>query len=156
MGLFDFFKKIDWEKVKQSKDVYPQNSISVVMTKTENEKPATGWVDLACKDYEFKKFCPHNLQFSIEIDDNNSSHLDMGTIEDYFINELKKECIVHPVSRIVTDFGFIMDLYIDNVDLAEKTLKELYENPNKITEFGCGFNYDPKWREYLRITKLIK
>lgn len=32
----------------------------------------------------------------------------------------------------------------------------MYEDHNKLVEFGCGFNHDPKWKEYMRIAKLIK
>jgi len=116
---------------------------------------ANGWVDLAYMKYEFKRSCPYNLQFSIEINEHSLEHSDVGTIEDYFIDELKKGCIVHPVSRVTTDFGFIMDVYIDNPDFAAKTLTALNENPNKLVEFGCGFNHDPKWKEYSRIVSLV-
>jgi hypothetical protein len=162
MGILDIFKtnkeKIDCETYKESADLYPKNSISVVMVQTESGKPATGWVDLAYVDYKFKKCCPFNLQFSVEIPENNteSDELDFGTIEGYFINELKKGCITHPVARVATDFGFIMDIYVDDAELASKKLSEMYEDPNKLVEFGCGFNKDSKWKEYNRIAELTK
>lgn len=159
MGIFDIFKrdkkKIDCESIKESADLYPENSISVVMVQTDSGKPATGWIDLAYEDYKFKKCCPFNLQFSVEISENDTD-LDFGTIEDYFVNELKEGCITHPVARVATDFGFIMDVYIDNSDFASKKLTEMYEDPKKMVEFGCGLNRDPKWKEYHRITKLTK
>lgn len=161
MGIFDIFKgkkeDIDWNSVKNSDKIYPSNSISVIMTQSESGKPTTGWVDMGYIDYEFKRCCPYNLQFSVEIDESDSSkELDFETLEDYFVNELKKGCIVHPVARVATDFGFIMDLYIDDSEFAVETLGKLYENPNKLVEFGCGFNRDPKWKEYNRITKLTE
>ena len=120
--------------------------------------PATGWIDLAYVNYKFKKCCPFNLQLSVEIpdDENTLEDLDFGTIEDYFTNELKKICVTHPVARLATDFGFIMDFYVDKAESASEKLSELYEDPNKLVEFGCGFKNDPKWREYNRITKLTK
>ena len=162
MGIFDLFKKekesIDCNSIKDSTDLYPQNSISVVMVQTASGKPATGWVDLGYENYKYRKCCPFNLQFNIEISDNQteSDELDFGTIEDYFINELKKGCITHPVARVATDFGFIMDLYVDNAEFASQKLAEMYEDPNKLVEFGCGFNKDPKWKEYNKIIKLTK
>jgi len=161
MGILDLFKshkeKIDCGSIKDSPDLYPTNSISLVMTQTESGKPATGWLDLAYEDYPFKKCCPFNLQFNVEIPENQTEReqLDFGTIEDYFINELKKGCITHLVARVATDFGFIMDVYVDNVEFASQKLADMYEDPNKLVEFGCGFNKDPKWKEYNRITKLI-
>ena len=158
MGIFDLFKRkqedINWNSIKLSDGAYPQNSISLVVTQTEDGKPATGWIDMAYIDYKYKKYCPFNLQFSIEY--KGSEEPDVTTIEDYFIDALRKGCIVHPVARIATDFGFIMDLYVDDPEFASSTLTKLYENPNKIVEFGCGFNHDPAWKEYLRITKLTK
>ena len=144
---------MDWNLVKTSNQAYPENSISLIMVQTDSGNPATGWVDMAYTDYPYKKQCPFNLQFAIEIDE-NSGELDFGTIEDYFINALKKGCVVHPVARVATDFGCIMDVYVDDADFASKLLTEMHEDPNKIVEFGCGFNQDPKWKEYARITKL--
>lgn len=162
MGIFGIFKRgkenIDCNSIRDSADLYPQNSISVIMVQTDSGKAATGWVDLAYVNYKYKKCCPFNLQFNVEISDSQaeSDELDFGTIEDYFINELKKGCVTHPVARVTTDFGFIMDMYIDDTKFASKKLAEIYEDPNKIVEFGCGFNKDPKWKEYNRITKLTK
>lgn len=162
MGIFDIFKndneKVDCNSFKNSDELYPQNSFSVVMVKTDSGKPATGWVDLAYVDYKFKKCCPFNLQFSIEIIENEteSKGIEFKTIENYFIDELKKGCITHLVARVATDFGFIMDVYIDNVEFATKKLSEMYADQNRLVEFGCGFNKDPKWKEYNRITKLTK
>lgn len=158
MGILGFFKgnndKINWKEIRLTDAVYPTNSISIIMTETESGKPATGWVDLGYKKYAYKKYCPFNLQFNIWIDETTSEEVDMGTIEDYFTNILKGECIVHIVSRVATDFGMIMDLYIDNPEFAQKILGELSESDKKLVEFGCGFNNDPKWKEYNRITQL--
>ncbi len=160
MGLFDFLKgskvKIDWEKIRLTEIVYPSNSISIIITQTESGKPATGWVDLGYKEYPYKQYCPFNLQFNIWLDETTPEGLDMGTIEDYFTNILKKECVSHCVSRVATDFGMIMDLYIDNPEFAQKILGELSESTDKLVEFGCGFNHDPEWKEYDIITNLTK
>jgi len=162
MGILGAFKRgredINWDSIKRSDKVYPENSFSLITTQTENGKPATGWVDMAYLEYKYKKYCPFNLQFSVEISSNNKSleDSDIGTIEDYFVNELKKGCVVHPVARVITDFGFLMDLYVDDSEFASETLKKMYESPDKLVEFGCGFNHDPKWKEYKRITKLTK
>ena len=160
MGLFDFFKKdydnVNWDELRLTNEVYPSNSISLIMTQTESGKPATGWVDLGYKEYTYKKYCPFNIQFNIWIDDSTPEDLDMGTIEDYFTDILKKECIVHRVARVATDFGMIMDLYIDNPDFAQITLEELSESKDKLVEFGCGFNHDPKWKEFSKIVKLTE
>lgn len=157
MGLFNLFKKnqnnVNCSEIISSENIYPNESISVVLTQTESGKPATGWINLAYTDYAYKKCFPYNLQFSIELDE--SEELSFDQLEDYFINELKKGCIVHPVARVSTDFGFIMDAYIDDYEFASKMLSELYENKNKLVEFGCGFKKDTKWKEYRRIIRLL-
>jgi len=159
MGLFDIFssnkEKVDCNNFKNESKIYPENSISVVMTQSENGMPATGWVDMGYAEYKFKRCCPFNLQFTVEIPEDNDE-LDFGTVEDYFVEELKKGCITHPVSRVATDFGFIMDIYVDDAEFASKKLTEMFEDENKIVEFGCGFNKDPKWKEYKRITKMAE
>jgi len=158
MGLFDFFfnksNKVNWEEIKTSDKVYPQPAISIIMIQSESGKPATGWIDLAYKDYPYKKHCPINLQFNIWLDE-NSPVPDMGTVEEYFVNMLKPKCIVHRVARVATDFGMEMDLYIDNSEFALQVLNELSESEDKLVEFGCGLNYDPQWKEYDRITQLL-
>ena len=159
MGLFNFLKgnknDLNWDELRLTEEVYPANSISVFMTQSERGKPSTGWVDLAYEEYAYKNYCPYNLQFNIWIDESTPEDLDMGTIEDYFTNILKEECVVHAVARVVTDFGMIMDLYIDNPEFAQIKLGELSESNDKLVEFGCGFNHDPKWKEYNRITKMV-
>ncbi len=155
MGLFDFLKAkkddTNWDEIRLTDQVYPATSISILMIQSENGKPATGWVDLGYKDYAYKKHCPYNLQFNIWIDESTPEELDMATIEDYFTDILKKECVVHRVARVATDFGMIMDLYIDNPEFAQQILGELSESDDKLVEFGCGFNHDPKWQEFDRI-----
>ncbi|QIE58986.1 DUF695 domain-containing protein [Rasiella rasia] len=125
------------------------------MVQSESGKPATGWVDMGYVDYKFKKCCPFNLQFSVEIPNDNDT-IDFATLEDYFVDELKKGCVVHLVARVATDFGFIMDMYIDDAEFASEKLAGLLEDDTKMVEFGCGFNQDPKWKEYKRIVKMVK
>ena len=155
MGLFDLFKRkeptVNWEEVKHLEEVYPGNSISVITAQTEEGKLSTGWVDMAYVNYPYKGQCPYDLQFNVEIPED----LDMGTVEDYFVGKLREGCIAHPVSRLATDFGLIMDIYIDDQEFAAKMLQDLYLSEDKLVEFGCGFNHDPKWKEYMRITKHI-
>ena len=162
MGIGNIFKKtkgsIDCASIKNADDLYPQNSLTIVMTQTESGNVGTGWIDLAYEDYKYKSCFPHNLQFEVDIleKDVDSDNLDYGTLEDYFVNALKKGCITHPVSRVATDKGFIMDIYVDDADFAMNLLTEMYEDPNKIVDFGCGFNHDPKWKEYSRIIKMTQ
>ena len=161
MSLLNFLNKnnqdINWDSLKNSNEVYPENSISIAMGQTESGKPATGWIDLGYQEYKFKKQCPYNLELSVEIDTQKEQNesIDMGTVEDYFINALKKGCVTHPISRMATDFGLIMDIYIDDVEFASNLLQEMFEGENKKYEFGCGFNKDPKWKTYNKIIKLL-
>lgn len=162
MGITDLFKRsiaqVDCGSIKNAADLYPQSSFTLLMVQTEAGNPGTGWVDLGYVDYKYKACFPHNLQFEVDIFDKDvgSDDLDYGRIEDYFVNELKKGCIPHAVSRVTTDKGFIMDIYVDDSDYAMKKLAEMYDDPNKIVDFGCGFNPDPRWREYGRIIKMTK
>lgn len=142
---------MNWDKIRNTDSVYPKKSLAVIVTKTESGKPATGWINFGYEDYKFKKYCPCNLQFEIWIEDLPSEPEEMAIIEEYFVKALQKECIVHKVARVSTDFGMIMDFYIDNPEYARKVLGELYENEDKIVEFGCGLNHDPNWEEYDRI-----
>ncbi len=159
MGVFDFFKSkqddLNWEEIRKTAKAYPVNSISIFSTESESGKPATGWVDKGYVDYPYKKYCRFNLQFNIWLNDSDDPALDMGTVEDFFVDKLKRSCVVHRVSRVATDFGMIMDLYVDRPQEAQEILGELLEDENTIVEFGCGFNDDPEWKEYERILGVL-
>lgn len=158
MGIFNFLNRRKetkaWDLIRDTAEVYPQSSISILLIEDENQKMETGWIDMAYTTYPYKRFCPYNLQFSVETpdnDDKNSLELDLGAMEDCFIDELRKGCVAHAVSRLTTEFGFIMDLYVDDTAFASEKLSQMYADPNKPFEFGCGFKHDPNWKEFKRI-----
>lgn len=158
MGFFDFFKPkpedIDWESIRKTDAVYPEEKIAVILAKTESGQAATGQVNIAYADYPFKKQCAYDLQFSVEMpNEENADFPDMMSVEDFLLDALRKECVAHLVSRVATDFGFIMDIYVDDAKSAQEILTEINERENLGFEFGCGFNYDPKWKEYKRVLK---
>ncbi|RZJ66648.1 MAG: DUF695 domain-containing protein [Flavobacterium sp.] len=158
MGLFDFFRRnsdhVDWESIQKSSDVYPEETIAVILTKTESGKAATGQINTAYVNYPYKKQCAYDLQFSVEMpNEDNPDFPDMMSIEDFFLDALRKKCVAHRVSRVTTDFGFIMDVYVDDAQSAQEILTEINDRENLGFEFGCGFNYDPKWKEYKRVLK---
>ena len=151
MGIFDklFGTGIDWNKIKNTPAVYPQDSISILQLTTESGGMGTGWINKGYQDYKFKKFCPYNFLISVNLSDEISEtnpDLDMGTIEDYFTDEMRKLGIAHIVARVVTDEGLNIEMYIENVKDSYEKLQELRVDPNRLVTFDVEVNEDPKWR----------
>ena len=151
------YSNTDWEEIKKTDTVYPQNSISILRLKTESGKFGTGWVDKAYDKYPYKKFCPYNFLIKVDLTDNiaeKNPNLDMLTIEDFFRNELKKICIAHTVSRIVTDTGMNIEMYLEKQEPAMQHLQTILEDPDRLVSFSCEVNKDPKWDAVSGLLKL--
>ena len=74
-----------------------------------------------------------------------TENLDMGMMEDYFRNEFNKVCVSHLVSRIVTDNGIKIIIYAESKQKILLKLKEMYESPDKLVDFGCQIKEDKNW-----------
>lgn len=150
MGLFDKLlgkKENEWEQ--SSGNVYPQNSISLLMLETESGKPATAWVDNAYHDYKYKNYCPYNFLLTIDLTDEiatRNENIDMGMVEDYFVSEVRKICIAHIVARVPTDVGMNIEMYVEELNPAMGHLKEIFESDTRLVTFGCEINQDPEWK----------
>jgi len=144
----NWFFKSKWEEIKKTDTIYPEHSISILRLKTESGKLATGWIDKAYKDYRYKKYCLYNFLIMVDLTDEiaqSNQELDMGTIEDYFVNELRNICIAHIVARVATDKGFNIEMYLEDDDAAVNHLRSILDNPSRIVSFNCEVNIDPKW-----------
>jgi hypothetical protein len=139
-----------WDDILMTNKIYPDNSISILMLKTESGKAGTGWVNKGYEDYLYKEYCAYNFLIMVDLTDDiakNNPELDMGTIEDYFVNELRKICVAHIVARLVTDTGMNIEMYIDKHELAMEQLQTLLDNPNRLVTFSCEVSHDPNWEE---------
>ncbi|MES2656678.1 MAG: DUF695 domain-containing protein [Bacteroidota bacterium] len=123
MGLFDriFGRKEvvpPWNEIKNTDKVYPQPSITLLALQTKNG-PGTGWVDMGYKKYPYKKNCRYNFLIKVYFTDSiagKNPDLDIGTIEDFFIDELRKICVAHIVGRLATDNGLNIEMYLDKLE----------------------------------------
>ena len=153
MGLFDklFGKKknnINWDESKLSGDAYPVNSISILRVKTNNGKSATGWVNKTYSQYIYKEFCPWHISILIDLNDPiviNNPDLDMGTIQSFFVDGLRKAGIAHIVARMLTDDGMKIDMYVENDQPAIKLLDKIIAAPTRLVSFEYKVTNDPQW-----------
>jgi len=153
MGLFNIFfgpsKSIPaWDIIKDSQEVYPDNSITLFTLVTKSGVPGTGWVDMAYKKYPYKKQCSYNLLIKVDLSDSvadKNPDLDMGTIEDFFTNELRKICVSHMVARLVTDEGMNIEMYLETDEIAKEHLQYLSANPARQFSFTFELAKDPWW-----------
>jgi len=80
--------------------------------------------------------------------------LDFHTIEEFFINELRKICVAHIVARVVTDKGINIEMYLEFLEPALKHLKRILEDPNRIVSFDCLVSKDPEWKAVSQLMKI--
>lgn len=152
MGLFErIFAKKDplpiWEEIKNTEQAYPVNSISLFTLNTKNGL-GTGWVNKGYKKYPYKRNCPYNFLIKVDLTDeisNNNEDLDTGTIEDFFVDELRKICIVHMISRLTTEKGITIEMYLEELEEPKKYLEVLITNPSRLVSFEIEVNNDPLW-----------
>ncbi|PCI96707.1 MAG: hypothetical protein COB15_09380 [Flavobacteriales bacterium] len=160
--MFNFFKRnkkeIDWDLIKSQdpNTVYPKNSISLLMGQTENSNPTTGWVDLGYKPYEYKKQCPININLTIDILSDEDQTIDMGFIEDLLTDSLREKCVAHPISRVSTDSGLVMDYYVDNLENAKNILSDISDSKKNKLKIDYNTNLDPKWKTYRNIARAVR
>lgn len=141
---------VDWETVKYSDQIYPKHSFTLLKLTMQNGKLGTGWVDKSYRKYGFKEFCPYHIGISIDLTDKvaeNNPDLDMGTIEDFFSDELKRICICHLVSRLVSDRGMEIECYSEENEPIEQFLKKVSLAENRLVSFTYEIDFDPKWKQ---------
>lgn len=148
---------IDWEKVKYSDQMYPKHSFTLLKLKMPNGELGTGWIDKAYKKYEFKVFCPYHIKISIDLTDQvveDNPDLDMGTIEDFFSDELKRICVFHLVSRLASDKGMEIQCYTEENEAIEQFLRKVRLAENRLVTFTYEIDFDPKWKRVNRLLSL--
>lgn len=148
---------IDWEKLKYSDKVYPKHSFTLLKLTMEDGEIGTGWIDKAYGKYEFKEFCPYHLKISIDLTDQvaeENADLDMGTIEDFFSDELKTICLSHFISRLVSEKGIDIDFYVEKDEPVEQFLRKASLAQNRLVTFTYKIEFDPKWKDIKRLINL--
>lgn len=146
---------VDWEVVKSSNQIYPKHSFTLLKLTMLNGMLGTGWVDKSYRTYEFKEFCPFHIGISIDLTDKvaeNNPDLDMGTIEDFFLDELKRICICHLVSRLVSDRGMELECYSEENEPIEQFLRKVSLAKDRLVSFIYQIDFDPKWKQ---VNKLL-
>lgn len=151
MGLFGrlFRRKVNWDDIDSSASIYPDASISLFTVSSETGETFTGWVDKGYVDYEFKAYCPYNFLIKVDLNDHIASangDLDMASVEDYFLAELRQIGVSHMVARIATAEGMNIEFYHENYKQTKARLGELMTDDGRLVSFTCEINDDTKWR----------
>lgn len=144
-----------WQEAVEEGSVYPQESLSLVSLKTK-KGIGTGWIDKSYLKYPYKTYCRYNILIDIDITDEiaqKNKDLDMATIEDFLIDELRKVSVAHAISRLVDEVGMTMEFYVENKEQSEAFLKTASDNPNRLFSFKYEINEDPWW---LAVRPLLK
>lgn len=161
MGLFDkIFGKnkavLPWDDIKNTDKVYPENSITLFTLQTKNG-PGTGWVDKGYIKYPYKKNCRYNFLIKVDLTDEiaeKNPDLDMGTIEDFFTDELRKIGVAHIVGRLVTDKGLNIEMYLEKLEEPQSHLEFLSKKADRLFSFEIESNEDPWWLAIRGLMKL--
>jgi len=130
----------EWTEIKRSDEVYPKNSISLLMLST-----GMGWVDKAYEKYPFRANCPWHLLISVDLSDNPG--LDVGKVEKFFAEELRKVGIAHTVARLGTANGLELEMYVENNEESINHLQAILNNPDRLVSFTYVIEEDPNWEE---------
>lgn len=69
----------------------------------------------------------------------------MGTIEDFFTDELNKICICHMVSRFVSENGIDIMLYAEQEEPVIEYMEKIRNDANRFVSFKYALIYDPRW-----------
>ncbi len=158
MGLLNRkWRLIDWDSIKLSDKVYPEGSVALFVFQTKSGQPATGWIDKSYKKYKYKAYCPFNILIHVDFTDSiaeNNPELDMGSVEDYFSENLRKIGIAHIVARLVTDKGMDIEFYVEKETDSVKYLNDLKENKDRLVSFEFEAMEDPKWGAFSGLLKI--
>ncbi|MFN0291849.1 DUF695 domain-containing protein [Pedobacter helvus] len=141
---------IDWEQIKNSDLAYPKHSFSILKLTMPSGQIGTGWVDKGYKKYDYKEFCPYNIEIEIDLTDpiaESNADLDMATVEDFFSENLKKNCIFHLVSRVATEKGMSIIAYTEYEEQINILLRNIIADKKRLVTFEFKMTYDPKWKK---------
>lgn len=159
MKLFNLFKNKDagssWESFKATKKLYPKPSYTKITITTKSGNSATGRLNSSYRWYWYKKFTPYNLHFSIWVEKAKRREEDLDAMEEYFLSHLREKCVAHSVCIIATDFGMLLDIYLDKLEPAQEVLTVLSDPETKEVDFAVSFNNDPKWAAYKKLREKI-
>jgi hypothetical protein len=114
----------------------------------------TGWVDKAYKKYEYKQFCPYHISIQVDLTDHialKNPDLDMGTIEDFFSEGLKEICLCHMVSRLASEKGMEIEIYVADKEKVNVFLTETKNDENRLFTFDYLTDLDPKWKKVNKV-----
>jgi hypothetical protein len=147
----------NWQEAKEPDILYPKHSFSLLKLKTLSGEIGTGWIDKAYKKYEYKQFCPYHIMLNIDLTDKvaeSNPDLDMGTIEDFFSEELRNICVCHMISRLASDKGMEIELYVEQEFAINKFLTKTQEGESRQVTFNYEISYDPKWKKVNKLLSL--
>jgi hypothetical protein len=140
---------IDWNTIKQSDKVYPKHSISLVTVQNQEGEISTGWIDKGYEKYPYMGYCPTCMLIRVDLTDSiaeSNSDLDMGTVEDFFLENLQKFGVAHMIARIATESGMDIFMYVENKKQSETFLLELSASHERLVSFQIEMTDDPKWK----------
>lgn len=137
--------------------MYTPNDFFLLRFKTSNGEIGTGWVDKGYKAYGYKQCCPYHVSIRVDLTDQIAQHhqdLDMGTVEDFLSEELKKICICHMVSRLASEKGMDIELYVEHKTQVEVFLTKAQQDENRLFTFDYEIGFDPKWKKATKLLSL--
>ena len=134
--------------MKSSDDLYPAGPIAILRMKSKVGGLLTGWVNKGYEKYPYKNFCKQNFLIKVNLLDNldnSNPDLDMATVENYFVDNLRKLCVSHLVARLATDNGLNLEFYLEYQDAGLICLRQLSNDQNRLVNFTYENNHDPSW-----------
>ena len=149
-------------KTDKNKNIFPEESFSVVKAKMADGNPVIGSINLAYKNYDKKVKYPWCLKLAIglELDSCYENGLPKGNeskiaskLEDELLAAIKKLATAHYIGHLFNDTFLDVYIYLDDPEKVHKYLQTQVNKEGLIRDFGYEINKDPTWatvEDYLK------
>lgn len=138
---------------RESKEIFPQESFSVVEAKIDG-KHVIGSFNMAYKNYNKKLKYPWCLKISIGLElDNlyenglpkNEESAIANKLEDELVAEIQKLCTAHYIGHLFNDTFLDVYIYLDDPKKVHDYLQIQVNKKGLIRGFGYEIKEDSKW-----------
>ncbi|MFH1196855.1 MAG: DUF695 domain-containing protein [bacterium] len=135
-------------------DIYPKEEFAVIDGKLKDGNPVIGSINMAYKNYKYKKDYPWCLNIAIALELNNV--YDNGLpfkeesqiayqLEDELLTEIQKLANTHYIGHIFNDTFLDIYVYLDKPENVHNYLQTQVNREDILRGFGYEINKDANW-----------
>lgn len=138
----------------ETKDIFPQESFSILEATNTDNKPVVGSFNMAYKTYDKKAKYPWCLKIAIGLDLENVNENGLpkdnegfiaNRLEDELLAEIQKLATAHYIGHLFNDTFLDVYVYLDDPEKVHNYLQTQINKEGLVRGFGYEINQDPKW-----------